>query len=56
MLVCFIVKSKELGGLHNLVGNDANKIKAIALLIALVPPDPPTSPQSWLSQETDKRQ
>jgi hypothetical protein len=53
MLICFIVKSREFGGLLNLVGNDANKIKAIALLIALVPSDPPTSPQSWLSQETD---
>jgi len=42
--VDFIVKSRQLGGLHNLVGNDANKVKAIALLIALLPPEPPTSP------------
>jgi len=35
-----VIKASQLAGLLRLIGNDGNKIVAIALLIALLPPTP----------------
>jgi hypothetical protein len=40
MQVGFVIKSSQLDGLHSLIGNNSNKIMAIALLIALLQPTP----------------